>query len=54
MGSTSDCTITGLRSADDPKGTAVQWMEGIENLDVSCFRTQGIVGVGVFILIYIA
>ena len=43
----SDCTITGLRSADDPEGTAMQWVKGIENLNVSRFRTQGIVGAGV-------
>src|SRR5215212_3026112 len=45
----SDCTITGLRSADDPQGTAMQWVKGIENLNVSRFRTQGIVGAAVSI-----
>ena len=50
----SDCTITGFRSADDPKSFAVQRVEGIENLNVNRFRTQGIVGVGVHILTCIA
>jgi hypothetical protein len=43
----SDCTIAALTSADDPEGTAMQWVEGIENLNVNRFRTQGIVGAGV-------
>jgi hypothetical protein len=34
-----DCTITGLRSADDAQGAAMQWVKGIENLNVSRFRT---------------
>ena len=46
----SDCTITGLGSADDPQGTAMQWVKGIENLNVSRFRTQGTVGAAVTIL----
>ena len=46
----SDCTITGLGSADDPQGTAMQWVKGIENLNVSRFRAQGTVGAGVTIL----
>ena len=46
----SDCTITGFRSADDPQGTAMQWVKRIENLNVSRFRTQGIVGAAVFTL----
>ena len=50
----SDCTITGLRSADDPQGTAMQWVKGIENPNVSRFRTQGIVGAAVIIRISIA
>ena len=45
----SDCTITGLRSADDPQRTAMQRVKRIENVNVSRFRTQGIVGAAVFI-----
>jgi hypothetical protein len=43
----SDCAITSLRSADDTKGLAVQRVKGIGNLNVTRFRTQGIVGAGV-------
>jgi hypothetical protein len=50
----SDCTITGLRAADDPQGTSLQWVKGIENLNVSRFRTQGIVGAAVIIHTYTA
>jgi len=50
----SDCPITGFRSADDPKSFAVQRVEGIENLNVNRFRTQGIVGVGVITRTYTA
>ena len=45
----SDCTITGLRSADDPQRTAMQRVKRIENVNVSRFRTQGIVGAAVII-----
>jgi hypothetical protein len=34
----------------DPQGTAVQWVKGIKNLNVSRFRSQGIVGADVTIL----
>jgi hypothetical protein len=40
------CTITGFGSADDPESPAVQWVEGIENMNVSRSRTQGIVRAG--------
>ena len=45
----SDCTIASLRSADDSECVAMQWMERVENLNVSRFRTQGTVGAGVSI-----
>jgi hypothetical protein len=49
-----DCTITGLGSTNDSEDLAMQWVKGIENLNVSRFRTQGIVGAGVLIRIFIA
>ena len=42
----SDCTIASLRPADDSECAAMQWMERVENLNVSRFRTQGTVGAG--------
>ena len=39
-----DRTITGLRSADDPQGTAMQWVKGIENLNVSSRPHSGYCG----------
>jgi len=50
----SDCTITGLRSADDPQRTAMQRVKRIENVNVSRFRTQGIVGAAVLIRTFTA
>jgi hypothetical protein len=42
-----DRTISPLRSAEDLKGNAMEWMKGVEDLDVRIFRAQGILGVGV-------
>jgi len=45
----SDRSISPLRSAEDLKGSAVKWVERIEDLDVRAFCAQGIVGVGAII-----
>jgi hypothetical protein len=44
-----DRTISPLRSAEDLKGNAMEWVKGVEDLDIRIFRAQGIVGVGVII-----
>ena len=44
-----DRTVAPTRSADDLKGRTMERMEGVEDLDVSAFRTRGIVGEGVII-----
>src|SRR5262245_15863461 len=49
-----DCTIASLGSADDSECAAMQWMERVEDLNVSRFRTQGTVGSGVCIHTYTA
>ncbi len=41
-----DRTVTPLRSADNLKGRTVERMKRVEDLDVSTFGTQGIVGGG--------
>ena len=43
----TDRTISPLRSAEDLKGHAMEWVKGVEDLDIRIFRAQGIVGVGV-------
>ena len=50
----TDRTISPLRSAEDLKGHAMEWVKGVEDLDIRIFRAQGIVGVGVFIHMFIA
>ena len=42
-------TISSLRSAEDLKGNAMEWVKGVEDLHMRIFRAQGIVGVGVII-----
>ena len=42
-----DRPIASLRPADNLKGSAVERVERIEDLDVRALRTQGIVGGGV-------
>lgn len=49
-----DRTISASRSAEDLKGNAIQWVKGVEDLDIRIFRAQGIVGVGVIIRTFIA
>lgn len=44
-----DRAISPLGSAQDFKGSGLEWVERIEDLDVRALRTQGIVGGGVFI-----
>jgi hypothetical protein len=41
-----DRSISPLRSAEDLKDSAMEWVERVENPDVRAFCTQGIVGVG--------
>ena len=41
------CAVSSLRSAKDLNGSTVERVERIEDLDLSVFCTQGIVGVGV-------
>jgi hypothetical protein len=43
-----DRPIAPLRPADNLKGSALERVERIEDLDMRAFRTQGIVGGGVF------
>ena len=43
------CAVSSLRSAKDLNGSTVERVERIEDLDLSVFCTQGIVGVGVTI-----
>ena len=45
----SDRSISPLRSAKDLKGSTMERMEWVENLDVRTFCAQGTVGVGAFI-----
>ena len=47
-----DRPIAPLRPADNLKGSAVERVERIEDLDVRALRTQGIVGGGVGIRTY--
>ena len=49
-----DCPISPLRSAEDLKGSAMERMKGVEDLDIRIFRAQGIVGVGASIPMSIA
>jgi hypothetical protein len=42
-------TLSSLRSAKDLKGSTMEGVERIEDLDLSVFCTQGTVGVGVTI-----
>jgi hypothetical protein len=49
-----DRTISPLRSAEDLKGNALEWVKGVEDLDIRIFRAQGILGVGASIHISIA
>jgi hypothetical protein len=44
--SDSDGSISSLRSAEDLKGSAMKWVERIEDLDGRAFCAQGIVSVG--------
>ena len=41
-----DRTISPLRSAEDLKGNAMEWVKGVEDLDVRGFCAQGTVGAG--------
>src|ERR1700740_2575530 len=43
-----------FRSAKDLNGSTLERMKRIEDLDLTIFWTQGIVGVGVFILMFTA
>jgi hypothetical protein len=49
-----DCSISPLRSAQDLNSGATERMEGVKDLDVRALRTQGIVGGGVTIRMFIA
>src|SRR5437867_13363351 len=42
-----DRIISPLRSAEDLTGNAMEWMKGVEDMDICIFRAQGILGVGV-------
>src|SRR5580658_8234231 len=46
--------ISPLRLAKDLNGGPIERVKRIEDLDLSVFRAQGIVGVGVYILIFTA
>jgi hypothetical protein len=50
----SDRPISPLRSAKDLKGSTMERVEWVENLDVRTFCAQGTVGVGAFIRMYTA
>ncbi len=47
-------SISPLRSAEHLKGSAMERMKGVEDLDIRSFCAQGIVGVGVTIRMSIA
>ena len=49
-----DRAISPLRSADDLKGSAMERMERVEDLDVRVFRAQGIVSADATIRMFIA
>ena len=42
----TDRPISSLRSAKNPQGNTVKWVEGVEDLNVCIIGAQGIVGVG--------
>ena len=52
--SDSDRSISPLRSAEDLKGSAMERVKRVEDLDVRTFCAQGIVSVGATILTFIA
>src|SRR6202035_2662228 len=43
----TDCPISSLRSAKDPKSSTMKRVKGVEDLNIRIVRAQGIVGVGV-------
>ena len=47
----TDRPISSLRSAKDPQGNTMEWVKGVEDLNIRIVRAQGIVGVGVIIRI---
>ena len=47
-------SISPFRSAEELNGHAMEWVKGVEDLEICMFRAQGIVGVGVIIPICIA
>jgi hypothetical protein len=50
----TDRTISPFRSAEDLKGNAMEWVKGVEDLDIRIVCAQGIVGVGVIIRTFTA
>src|SRR6202035_3959256 len=50
----TDCPISSLRSAKDPKSSTMKRVKGVEDLNIRIVRAQGIVGVGVITRIFIA